>query len=85
MKIHKSAIMALDVVHGVIFTGSTDSSIKVWTFTHSDTVQLTQVGQFFSPSPVTSLKAMSSVRKDGSILLLAGDQLGNIHQLIWRS
>ncbi|XP_059178831.1 telomerase protein component 1-like [Physella acuta] len=87
LKIHMQAITAVAVLLDVLVTASADSTIKIWYFTNNYSDGLTQVGQFFSPYPVCSLRigySLQEADKVLSLMLLAGDQLGNIHQLLWK-
>ncbi|XP_030829174.1 telomerase protein component 1 [Strongylocentrotus purpuratus] len=65
--------LALSQQH--IISASNDGTVKFWNKDLSK-----QVGQFFCPSPVTSLTTMSRT----SNTILCGDQLGNVYLLEWK-
>ncbi|GFS23877.1 telomerase protein component 1 [Elysia marginata] len=84
-KVHKSAVTALVVVYDTVITGSSDGTIKIWSVAGT---QLEQIGQFFCPSPVTSLEVklvLQGSRNQPETILLVGDLLGNVHQLKWHA
>ncbi|XP_055874450.1 telomerase protein component 1-like isoform X1 [Biomphalaria glabrata] len=87
VKIHRSAITSVQVSEPLLITCSLDSTIKVWNFKYHDDFYMNQVGQFFCPAPIWSLQIAHVISKGDkkNIFLLAGDQHGNIHQLLWKS
>ncbi|XP_012935535.1 telomerase protein component 1 [Aplysia californica] len=79
VKIHKSAVTSVEVFNDIAITASADCSIKVWRIVNEG--DICQIGQFQCPSPVTCMRVVSSSRE--GLVIAAGDQLGNLHQLVW--
>ena len=86
-KLHAKGIKVITTLttsdqHEVLLTGSDDCSIKLWKIMDSHhQLGLRQVGQFHCSSPVTSLTA--AVTSSGKQLIMAGDILGHVYQLLW--
>ncbi|KAH9524948.1 hypothetical protein Btru_028330 [Bulinus truncatus] len=87
LKIHKAPITSVRISNNLVLTSSLDCSIKVWSFSCQDSINITQVGQFFCPAPVWTLEIASVTAKRTAvhITILAGDQNGNVQQLLWKS
>ncbi|KAH3789680.1 hypothetical protein DPMN_167866, partial [Dreissena polymorpha] len=80
-KVHAGDVTSvLETKNGVVFTGSKDSTIKIWEKTEE---VLTQVGQFFCSAPVTSMCFLDN-QSSTDIPIAYGDKLGYVNFLVWR-
>lgn len=80
VRVHNGAVTVVTIIEGMIFTASSDRTIKVWD------MDFKQLGMFFCPAPVTSLTVITTLRNPYLIISLAcGDELGNVHYLTWNS
>ncbi|XP_052772400.1 telomerase protein component 1-like [Mya arenaria] len=82
-KVHSDAVtnVLYEEGHGLVFTGSKDRTIKVWTAESN----FTQVGHFFCLSPVTAMCLLGPYKHCHHVPLAYGDELGNVNMLLWRT
>ena len=80
-KVHKTAINALgSTPEGELVTGSNDGTVKVWKV-DSRKVKISQVGQFYCPSCVTSIAVIGG--KNMHTMIVVGDSLGHVTLIKW--
>ena len=80
-KVHKTAINALgSTSEGELVTGSDDGTVKLWKV-NVKKVEISQVGQFYCQSCVTSVAVIGG--KNIDTRLVVGDSLGHVNLIKW--